>query len=161
MTRSERKANDPKAENPRQLEILSEIKSRAAQHLDQESGINTVNVRNLAVNIAHDLFIFTSAPDNERNVEQLSKIFTQAAELQAIFMKSRALFSVALDPADYGPWDVDLDRQDIIHSSNTSKAEAKCKIHLRVSPLLEKIGNADGEHLDRRMVLCRAQVTVK
>lgn len=91
--------------------------------------------------------------------EPLLKILEEARALQSIFSKSRAVFCIVRDYLGDGSSGTQayLERSKGCDAQGITRPEAR-RILLDVSPLFEKVGNADGERFDDRRFLCEGMV---
>lgn len=78
----------------RTLEVLSQIKSQAAQAIEKACDDNQKTRINLAVPIIKDLSEFSPESKRRQLEKSTVEILKQAVELHAIFLKSKALFAV-------------------------------------------------------------------
>ena len=91
--------------------------------------------------------------------DQLSDIFNSAIELDKMMMCSKALFLIRW-------WDQSQNKDSLRRwNPEVMEAEAlkqdlsqKSRVKLRLSPILYKIGTADGQNYDSAMVLAKSKV---
>jgi hypothetical protein len=101
-------------------------------------------------------------------LNQCAEVFRLAAEIQSIFMKSKAIFAVAF-PEDGGTGAVNDDEEEAFlrlrYDSETmdpfmysEELGPQTRLYMAMSPVLRKTGSADGHSYDTTQVLVKANV---
>jgi hypothetical protein len=128
--------------------MCSAIKSKVAHELDKTFGVDDSEVEEAARVMTIDLSAFIQVGQSRHVMARLSKIFHEAVKLHVIFMKSKALFKV-VPPAELSTRRaLEADESDIkTYDLSGLRDENDCeeKMTLFFTPLVLKIGNADGD----------------
>ncbi|KAH7251692.1 hypothetical protein BKA59DRAFT_554122 [Fusarium tricinctum] len=136
------------------MEELSRTKSHTAEIL---SGYNNQDNLNKAQDIArvmkNHLLIFMDKSRTQESGKLLWNIVRRAVELNGKFLKSKAFFLTNWVEEEF-----DLEDLDICYTGG--KPEGQPTLDIEISPRLSKIGNADGKHMDKAVVMCKPQVTI-
>ncbi|CAM1506539.1 Fc.00g061800.m01.CDS01 [Cosmosporella sp. VM-42] len=144
-----------------EAEALSFVKGRASDLLDtvfrkyKDNWDGDLDI--MVDELGKDLAIFIDPTRVEDFNPCMKEILEKALDLQRIFIKSRAFF--AFKPVSK---DIELDEK-LMDNRNWSPDHMegiKFKVDLAISPMLLKIGGADGHGFDRGGVYSRAWVMV-
>ncbi|KAM5351666.1 hypothetical protein ACJ41O_004389 [Fusarium nematophilum] len=137
------------------MDELSRIKARTAECLCQASDTeNSQTVTRIINRLLADLEIFTDPTMEQAARERLTAIVHRAVLLHIIFMKSRAFFLAAGLHHEY-----DDDAVDVRYTRGDPNGELE--LELEISPMITKIGNADGENFDDWFVICKPIITMR
>lgn len=91
--------------------------------------------------------------------DELRAIFNKAMELDNMFMSSKAYFSVNWTDSCLNTGRKHYyDEQFMEVEGNLRPLTPRSGVDFFISPILVKIGNADGENFDSKMLLAKAQV---
>ncbi|KAI9166987.1 hypothetical protein HJFPF1_03105 [Paramyrothecium foliicola] len=144
------------------FEQFSLNKSQMAVKIDDVYGIDQVAAKTVAEALERDMipFMIPNATLVFRN--DLQGVIGIAVKLHVIFMKSRAFFSLVLPAynSNQGLAEPDTEEMEILLRDANTPASGLA-VHIVVSPVLEKLGNADGECFDVRSVVCKARYVAK
>jgi hypothetical protein len=99
------------------------------------------------------LLIFMDKSRTQESGKLLWNIVRRAVELNGKFLKSKAFFLTNWVEEEF-----DLEDLDICYTGG--KPEGQPTLDIEISPRLSKIGNADGKHMDKAVVMCKPQVTI-
>ncbi|PTB65356.1 hypothetical protein BBK36DRAFT_1170112 [Trichoderma citrinoviride] len=142
------------AEDTRYFSIISQIKSRAVADLSEELHLNAEALDAHVNGIGRNLRCIIPGQKMDNFKEELKRLTADAVDLHAIMMKSKAIFQVQWIGDNNAPYD--RTKMDSV-LGDIDDAFVK----FIEAPGLVKIGNADGEHFEHSMVLCRSQVILQ
>ncbi|KAF5027678.1 hypothetical protein F66182_239 [Fusarium sp. NRRL 66182] len=141
------------------MKELSRIKAHTADFLSKSSNDkNNAQVKKITWYIHGTLLIFMDPNQVDVAPIRLFNIVCRAVALNTQFLKSRAFFLInwlkddvsLIEPYEY---DVQYTRGD---------PDGESVVEVEVAPMLSKVGNADGDHFDKKtaLLICSPVVTV-
>ncbi|KAF4966516.1 hypothetical protein FZEAL_10640 [Fusarium zealandicum] len=136
-------------------ENFSRFKAKAAQSLEKAfDDKNRKAVLQIIESLQKDLFIFTNPDCTAEHVKKkLTDIVDRALKLNMGFLKSKAFFVASLLPQQYDGEDVDV-------RYTCGDPERVLELGVRISPMIHKIGVADGHDFHQKLVICKPLVTM-
>ncbi|KAJ3527413.1 hypothetical protein NM208_g10714 [Fusarium decemcellulare] len=137
------------------MEEFSRIKAHTAEYLSQCSDAeNAASIKQIINGLKHDLFIFTDPKLEETVVPRLEKIVRNAVVMNYTLLKSRAFFLPSRVLDEYDEEDLDI-------RFTYGDPDGELEIDLQISPMISKIGDADGHGFDECSIVCRPLVVMK
>ncbi|KAK4078722.1 uncharacterized protein Triagg1_3053 [Trichoderma aggressivum f. europaeum] len=147
--------------DPKYLQIISQIKSRVVADLSDEGHLNKEAMEALINKAKKRLGPFIPKPKVNQFRNEIRRLITDTADLHLMRMKSKAIFLLYWCGDDDGkrlhPYDqnqmksIQYDKDTDISNFSVKFVEA---------PALMKIGTADGEKFDTSMILCKSEVAL-
>ncbi|KAF4968075.1 hypothetical protein FSARC_4493 [Fusarium sarcochroum] len=136
---------------------LSRIKAHTADFLSKHSDAeNNAEMKRVTLSMKNDLFIFMDSDKADGAGKRLWEIVRRAVALNASLLKSRAFFVTSWISDEIN----DMDNMNIQFTRGDTSGDPE--VEIEISPMLSKIGNADGRYFDKdtAMVICKPMVTV-
>ncbi|KAF4988549.1 hypothetical protein FDECE_14998 [Fusarium decemcellulare] len=134
---------------------FSRIKAHTAEYLDKSTNQeNEDNIDRIAKGLEIDLQMFTDKKMEKHALPDLKRIVKQAVFINTMFLKSRAFFLTSPLPEQFEEEDANV-------RYTRGNRDGDLEVELEISPMLTKIGNADGYGFDECEVICQALVTMK
>jgi hypothetical protein len=91
--------------------------------------------------------------------DQLSDIISSAIELDQMMMSSKAVFMIHWRDQSQKPGPLERWNPEVMEAEAYEQdLSEKSRVKLRLSPILYKVGTADGQNYDSRMVLAKSTV---
>lgn len=142
-------------------EELSFVKGRASQLLNpiferwEKEGNR---LEKITASLTRDLAIFIDPSRRDRFETSTGRILEKDLKLHQVFMMSRAYIIPRMPDENSQPFNrEEMDRR----FSLANPEEEQCNVSVIISPMVVKIGNADGYNFRARHVLCKAMVILK
>lgn len=135
------------------MELVSRIKARICEDVDRKLQVNPAALKKLVDGLCFKLRVFPIDQPQRQTRPSIEEICNQALQLHTIMMKSKAIFKV--DWEAIGPPKNENERMIVVH--NTQYVFNPSSIIELASPVLVKIGMADGFDFHKRCVIGQAR----
>ncbi|KAH7329329.1 hypothetical protein B0I35DRAFT_473944 [Stachybotrys elegans] len=145
------------------LAELSPHKAQMAQIIHERASINVTELDNIAQALWSDLAHFSSAEQKQTFMERMRSILKKALDVHILMLSSRAFFRI-MDFQEASLFEIipplNTDVMHVYFQFPCHEDRIMREVVCCISPLVQKVGNADGENFEATTILCKAKVVV-